>query len=258
MSGIGITGTKGDFAYAIKGAAIAAGLAVMSFATQASALTEVKLTNAAMDMTYRAYINGSETISNGITFTVDPVAPGANYDVFAFCVDIFHHISLGPINLTYLSNKGDPGEPLTTNFGTPVPTPLDAYQKAHVSALVDIGFLLNRDSPGAATSLQTAAIQAAIWKTLNPTVNITLRTNNLGGAQATNYTNAYNYYLTTDFGPVDRIYTLVPKSPGDTQRFAVGWPIEVPEPATWGLMLVGFFATGGMLRSRRVRLALAH
>ena len=255
MTGLNIGRAKGDFTYAIKGAALAAGLAVMSFAGQASASTELKLTHAEMDGTYRVNLLGhGEVLSNGINFAVTETISGDQYDLFAFCVDIFHNISLGDLNLTYISNKGDPGEPLTTNFGNATPLTLD--QKARVSALVDIGFLMHRDSPGAATSLQTAAIQAAIWETLNPG-KVSLRIDNLGGGQATDYTTAYNFYLTNDFGPVDRIFTIVPTN-GATQAFAVGWPVEgVPEPATWGLMLIGFFSVGGMLRRRDAR-ALTH
>jgi len=236
----------------LKGAAIAGGLALTMLATPASALTEMKLTHAEMDTTYRAYLAGiGEVYSNGITFDVTEAVSGASYELFAFCVDIYHHISTGPLNLTYLSNKGDPGEPLTTNFGVPTPTILTIDQKARVSSLVDIGFLMNRDMPGAATSLQTAAIQAAIWDTLNPGA-VTLKLAGLTSGQATDYASAYTYYRTADFGPVDRIFTLVPKAPGDTQRFAVGWPIEgVPEPTTWAMMLIGFFSVGAGVRRRR-------
>lgn len=33
--------------------------------------------------------------------------------------------------------------------------------------------------------------------------------------------------------------------------FIFGEPIAVPEPATWGLMILGFGGVGAMLRSRR-------
>lgn len=39
--------------------------------------------------------------------------------------------------------------------------------------------------------------------------------------------------------------------------FATNGPLAVPEPATWGLMLVGFFGTGAIIRSRRRALAAA-
>ncbi len=237
----------------MKGIALATGVALLSFSTSASATTAVQLTNSSMDSTYRAYINGSEAYSNGITFGVHEVVSGLNYNLFAFCVDIYHHIGLGDYvpDLNYISNKGDPGEPLTTNFnGTP--NNLSTAQKNRVSALVDIGFILNRDAPGAATSLQTAAIQAAIWQTLNPLATISLRTNNLvAPGQAAAYTAAYNTYLTGAVAPGDRIFTLVPNG-GNTQSFAVGWPIEgVPEPMTWAMMTIGFFSLGGVLRARR-------
>ena len=236
----------------IKGMALATGLALMSFSTSASATTLVNLTSGTMDSTYRAYIDGSETYSNGINFGVHEVVSGADYNLFAFCVDIFHHIGLGTYApaLNYVSNRGDPGEPLTTNSGTPVPTLLTTAQKNRVSALVDIGFIMNRDAPGAATSLQTAAIQAAIWQVLNPTHAITLRTDNLSGASATAYSTAYTNYLTGPVAAGDRIFTLVP-SDGRTQSFAVGWPIDVPEPATWAMMMIGFFSLGSVLRARQ-------
>ncbi|THD59164.1 MAG: PEP-CTERM sorting domain-containing protein [Phenylobacterium sp.] len=39
------------------------------------------------------------------------------------------------------------------------------------------------------------------------------------------------------------------------QSFAIGWPNAVPEPATWALMLTGFFGVGGMLRRRQAAAA---
>jgi hypothetical protein len=138
---------------------------------------------------------------------------------------------------------------------------LDQDQIDHVSALVDIGYLLHRDHYTAPekydTDMQTAAIQAAIWETLNPG-KVTLYTSNLGGQQASDYASYYSYYLNTDFaGPTERIYTIVDTADHPAhQAFAVGWPVEggVPEPATWALMILGFGAAGAMLRRRHAAL----
>ncbi len=233
-----------------KSAAIAAGLALAALASPASATTTlVKLTNATMDGTFRSYINGGEVYSNGINFAIQEIVSGDTYDAFAFCVDIFHHIGLGPINLTYVSDKGPGASAPTTTFG-PNAYPVGAL--ARVTALADIGYELH-NAGALGHSLQTAAIQSAIWATINPGV-VSLRTDNLSAGDGAAYTAAYNYYRTTNdiFAADHRVYSLLPQD-GSTQAFVVGWPIEVPEPGTWALMLVGFLGAGSALRSRRTR-----
>lgn len=243
------------FAHAVKGAAVAAGLAVMSFAVPAAASQEIILHSATMDTKYWSTIQGfGNAYSNGVTFSVSDLGSAATYDLFGFCIDIFHDMYINTsLEYHYISNKGDPGPALTTNFGGAT---LLQPQIDRVSALVDIGFLLNRDHHGeATTSMQTAAIQSAIWETLNPG-KVTLYTANLSSGDATAYTNFYTHYLNDPIAQGDRIFTIVPKSPGpQNQAFAIGWPIDVPEPGTWALMMVGFFSLGGALRHSRRALA---
>ena len=124
-----------------------------------------------------------------------------------------------------------------------------------MSSLVDIGFILERDHHGeASTSIQTAAIQSAIWETIHPgSVQLVG-----GGASVDGGLHTYQSYFDSYValkGPGNRIFTIsdVRDTPAH-QAFAVGWPPEggVPEPATWGLMIMGFGAAGAMLRRRRV------
>jgi hypothetical protein len=253
----------------VKGLAIAATMAMMAFGSQAMASTNIILHSASMDTSHWANITWTDAsgthnenaYSNGVTFSVsDAATPLVNYDLFGFCIDIYHNMYLGALNAptgyAYVSNKGDPGAPLTTNFD-PGHTIIPGPALARISALVDIGFLMNRDhvsSTGLTASIgtQLAAIQAAIWEVENPG-SVQLVTNNI--SDAADYTAAYNYFRTANLGPSDRFYTI---SDGVHQTFAIGWPLEgVPEPTTWALLLTGFFGMGVVLRSQRRMQAIA-
>lgn len=256
---------------AFKGAAAAAGLAFAALASPAFALTEIHITNTAMNTHYTATIHyaagGSETAySNGVDFTAYNVGgnPADTFDLFGFCIDVFHNISLGHQNLTYESTYNDPAytDLPTTDFGNPALT-LSEDQRKRISSLVDIGFILHRDNPGNATvNLQTAAIQAAIWDTILsvPGHDRGYVTVNNGGAHATpggeTFQQYFDYYRTTPLSG-DRIFEIYDKYHDPShQAFAVGWPQDaVPEPASWALMILGFGAAGAVLRRRQAALA---
>lgn len=252
---------------AVKGLAVAAALALMSIGSQAQAAENIILHSASMDTTYWANVGGVTAYSSGVTFSVSNVStPSLNYDIFGFCVDIYHDMYLGTLNggagYLYTSNKDEPGEPLTHDFFSATTNTLDADQKAGISDLVDIGFLLHRDNlSDPDTSVKLAAIQAAIWNIEVPG-SVSLYYGNIGGpssAQALAYSAAYQGYLDAYTHPTsaagDRIYVIADNA---HQSFAIGWPRDaVPEPATWAMMLLGFFGVGSALRSRKAATATA-
>jgi hypothetical protein len=252
---------------ALKGLAAAAGLALAMAATPASAAFLVNLNSSAMDGTYRAVLNygsitNTQVLSNGTTFNVtniDGPEPGDTYDLFAFCIDIFHRLTLGTLNDIYVSTADeDPQPPVTDGSGVT----LSLAQTNHITTLANIGLLLNRDHPGAETSLQTAAIQAAIWEIEHPGSVTLVNPNAHAAGGTTTYAQYYNSYLNLNGSGAD-FFTLTDSTAGGdrtiNQGFVVGLPggggggqAVVPEPATWALMLSGFFGAGLMIRRRAV------
>lgn len=249
---------------AIKGVAAAAGLALATMASPASAAFLVHLNSAMMDQTYSANIHYmgpggpvdyDGVSSNGITFNVTKVAaPNTTEDLFAFCIDIFHHITLGAQDDIYSSTYGDDPQPALYDGNSTLST----TQIEEISTLVDIGFLLHRDYAGADTSLRTAAIQAAIWEIEHPG-SIMLNNGGVSAGGSGTYASYFADYVGLH-GAGDRIFTLTDATFGGNgqfhaddeanhQGFAVGWP--VPEPATWGLMLLGFAGMGMAIRRQR-------
>jgi hypothetical protein len=280
----------------LKGAALAAGLAAMGFASQALATEanptgpQIELTSSSMVKTYAAYVGTSagtavDAYSNGVTFnylnwnpvTHVPTSPTV-YTLFGFCVDITHDMTLGSLpNYIYDDNFGVIADPLPTDFHGNAISPT---QLSSLNNLIDTGWLLHESQAGQSSAyvnnvnLQLAAIQAAIWKVEGGYVNINGGSSsagaNVGGAvtvapgHTETYADYFNAYSTGAYHSLadgnDRFYTIVQDNPYDRhQSFAVGWTLPgVPEPTTWAMMLTGFFGMGAMLRNRRklVRVAI--
>lgn len=266
----------------IKALAAAASLGVMAAAGHASASQEIKISNVAMDTKYEANIAGfGAAYSNGVQFTAKFYAPGnptnigavgtAVPDLFGFCIDIYHEIGLGSQSLFYNDNQGAP-DPLATDNGG---NPLSLVQQNALTNLVDTGYILHQQenaSNHAFTEMQLAAIQAAIWEVEVPTVIVhghTTTTVTLvnGGQKVAGHTETYqqlfNNYVAGNYVSLadanDRVYTITDLNHPAHQTFAIGWPVAgVPEPATWAMMLTGFFGMGSVLRrQRKARLAVA-
>ena len=217
------------------------------------------------EYTYMAPVKFTTFLGTGATPHTGAMSSG--FDMVGFCVDIFHNISLGTINLKY-----DTKYNLTTNSkyltGTPFVggTPLSNTQKLQVARLVNYGTLIYNSS-GAVTSdklNRMSAVQGAIWKVVNPSYNVYSIWNSTAINTAVNsYINTYssaNYYASlTGYGQVHGKVKFISETGkygtnAAHQSFAIA---EVPEPATWAIMILGFGLTGAMLRRSRKRMALA-
>ncbi len=222
---------------------------------------QVFLQSASMNTSRTAHINGPSGFHEyvymaPISFTafegVD--ASGPSFDFLGFCVDIFHDISLGRLNLKYDSTYD-----LTTNSkylsNSPFTgaTALSGGQVTQVGRLVNYGSLLFANAPNNADKVnRLAALQGAIWQVINPGYSVTS-----GNAQVNSYIGAYSgagYDANlTGYGPVGRHITFITEigkygTGAAHQSFAFASP--APEPGTWGLLIVGFGLTGAVLRRR--------
>lgn len=176
-------------------------------------------------------------------------------DILAFCVDVYHHISIGnyspdlvytdTVPLTFDSNNGGQANHFSG------PTGYNATSLARIGQLVNYGTLSFNDATlvGVAKDKRLAAVQGAIWEVasgrnvtgdgLNATID-SLAAGQFGSAYGTI---SSNYTFITPQGQY-------PTSRG-TQSFAFAAP--APEPGTWALMIVGFGLAGAMLRRSRLR-----
>ena len=114
-----------------------------------------------------------------------------------------------------------------------------------------------------AASDELAAVQGAIWKITNPLIPVTFDVGVYGGvaaaindARLADLFNAATSGTSLDAytGSIRTIYAR--DGAGGFSRQGLTFSGAVPEPMSWALLIVGFFATGGMLRlSQRRQLA---
>ena len=166
---------------------------------------------------------------------------GATYkQLLVFCVDIFHFFD--PANTPPITYETG----LLTRDSSPALTPLSALVSGEIGYLASL-YDTNMD----AASL--AGLQGAIWLTEYnslPGNSLTLT----GGATsrvADFMTMGATWATTKGAGATfaNAIYTKPGQSQGQTQGFVIAG--EVPEPASWALMIGGFGMAGVMLRRRR-------
>jgi hypothetical protein len=281
-------------ASAVKILAATASLAVLALAGQASAAdtnptgTAIKLTNSSMVTTYTARVGMTEgtaidAYANGVTFQYKNVVGGNIgpdvYTIYGFCIDVAHEMTLGGLNLNYTDtfNVSTPGaSKVPTAFFTS-PALDTAVTQTALTKLIDTGWLLHESETGqsadyiANADLQLAAIQAAIWQTEGAFVSIDNQNvkaganvgGAIGGSGLLSYYDYFTAYSTGDFTNLgdanDKFYTILDTATNPAhQGFAIGWPVPnggVPEPATWAMMLTGFFSMGAVLRRRKLAVA---
>jgi hypothetical protein len=159
---------------------------------------------------------------------------GPSEQLLVFCVDIFHFFDPAHTPpITYQTG------PLTTDSsgaqsGTGVPlTPLISGE---------IGFLASLyETNNSADAL--AGIQGAIWLTEYTGLTLSGGSSQVAHFQALGSAWAATHADNTTFA--DAIYSVR----GQNQGFVIGG--QVPEPASWALMIAGFGLAGAMLRRRR-------
>jgi hypothetical protein len=235
VSRIGTT-LKTLAAVATMGAAIAA-------AAQASA-AEIYIHSSSMNNPATVNISGPGLNENAysapISFVVNdgPTATNNTYDILAFCVDIFHNITLG--NLGYVYHV----QPITTDSATPADT-LTQLQLNKISSLVNFGTALY-NTGDADLSNKLAAVQGAIWEIENPDYDVT------GSTVINDYISLYESEAATIL-PVGSMHGIY-QNDFSHQGFAIAG--GVPEPATWLMMIMGVGGVGAMMR-RRQKIAAA-
>jgi hypothetical protein len=267
-----MTGLKGLLAAGIAAAAL------VGMASPAGA-TAIFIDKAEMFNPATAYITGPSGSNYPTVYAYDaPVLFTANFGTSAsantfnflgFCVDIFDDINVGinsplTVNLQYhdgaLVDNGAHGQ-----YAVDLVT-FSQMQKDQISALVNYGTQIwNNDALtdpthnlSTAVIDQLAGVQGAIWKIENPGFTVTgAPIINGHGIQADVTTNI-NLYSSTAFlstlqtGHINVVFdTNLPAH----QAFA--FAANVPEPATWGMMILGFGGIGAMVRNSRRRQAVA-
>ncbi|ODT86039.1 PEPxxWA-CTERM sorting domain-containing protein [Phenylobacterium sp. SCN 70-31] len=250
--------TSGGAKVAVGAAAVAAGLA---FAPMAQAATYI-MQSGTMDSPRTLNIAGIGNVkATPVQFDgyIDDVVDQPFSDLVAFCVDVYHAITLADYNpdLKYTDTI-----PLTTDSHPTAPKVLTDQEILQIGRLVNYGTNVFYNAPGGAARYdELAVVQGAIWQVvsgLNVTsTNATLNTriDNLAGLSYTSFFNA-------DYGHVHSgIKFLTPFTDSRvypdsklTQAFAIA---AVPEPATWAMMIGGFACAGAMLRRSRRQAAAA-
>ena len=180
---------------------------------------------------------------------------GADFTVLAFCIDFYTDTpmdnydmdtGLNPINYQY--KRG----PLTDAALGPDP---DA--EAKIGRLINYGTLLwNYHVHNEKLEVQIAAIQGAIWQIqtgltfqFHPFFDPKPQWNTL----IQNYASLSIVPAGVSQGEIKALFS----GDGGSQAVAYAIRADVPEPATWGLMILGFFGAGSMLRKARRRIAAA-
>jgi hypothetical protein len=258
----------------LSGAALAFGL---TFAPAANATTYV-LQNGFMESARTLNIQGiGNAKSTAMQFDgfIDgtPDVPFTN--LVAFCVDVYHSISLGDYNpdLTYTDDIDLTHD---SNWDPNARQILTSGQVLQIGRLVNYGTnVFNYASPGVARFDELAAVQGAIWKVVSSR-NVTAASgNNAQKLAMNNRINAlagisYNSAFNLSYGAVNNGITFITPfkekqtrngiqlitypNRNLTQSFAFAGGFggaAIPEPATWALMIGGFTLAGGVLRAQR-------
>jgi hypothetical protein len=173
--------------------------------------------------------------------------------IFAYCDDIPHHIYGGGgqdivYNITSITQNNEFDNPSTN------PT-LSAQVVDNISGLAKLGYAAYLASDNA----DAGVVQAAIWID-EYGAGLAASTYDSYGASEDAYLNGrLAYYLGLTFPAptpaLPQLLNLSNQGQIDVQgQVPVG--LDVPEPAAWATMMLGFFGLGGMVRRRRAVAAI--
>jgi len=203
------------------------------------------------------------TVFYGTGNTPATGAIGGPMTMIGWCVDIYHSISMGNIDLKYDREfELETNSKYTSNTPWYGETNLTEDQITQVGRLVHYGTALYLNGvTSVAKSNELSAIQGAIWTVINKPQGYSF-VSNASGYQSqgvsnksvinsfiTKYSGAnYTNWIPTNIGRDVLFLTETDKygTKSAHQSFAF-----VPEPATWALMILGFGGAGVMLRRQR-------
>lgn len=257
---------RNPIAGAWKAAAPALALALgLAFATQGHA-TAYFLQTASMNTSHTAHIHGPGGSDEYVY--IAPIVFKANegtsagaptVNLLSWCVDIFHNISLGEIDLKY-----DDDFDLATDAKYLTATPfsgggtLTADQIEQASRLINYGTkVYNFGVMNADWTNMLAGIQGAIWQVINgPAYTVVGDNVDLNNYISIFTGSGYKAHL-TGYGPISANIAMITET-GFYGTLAAhqSFGFAIPEPGTWALMITGFGFAGAMLRRERRRVAV--
>jgi hypothetical protein len=264
------TTARGPLGRILKAAAPAMAFAATLAVAGASQATAYFLQSGSIDYSYYAHLSDASPIDgNGpyatenavlgpILFKVNygTVASADSFDLLAFCVDIFHNINVGTLNLKY-----DDLQPFNSNSDSPASLPISVPTQQLVGRLANYGQAVY-ESTDVNKVEKLAAVQGAIWKAINPGLNVVAYQGAWGGLNSGAVNGLIDNYVLgqnmNDHGPLSSKLVFISETGlYTTDRAHQSFVFGVPEPATWALMIGGFGMTGSMLRRRQRRMARA-
>ena len=207
-----------------------AGAAVLasSLASTSAVAADLTLTHLQFDNSSTVYVNGVDVYLGEADFTA--LVGGKVETIRAFCIDFYHDITLGPLDLQYDRSKL---ETYSNGALSGTGTTMDLGTAEQIGGLANYGI-------ASTDPIVQEAVQALIWKDMGATLS---GFGSNGAAIQSEMTNLEGLDLSSGGRP-GAIYAVN----GLTQGFTTG---GVPEPALWATMLLGLGAIGAAMRDRR-------
>jgi hypothetical protein len=177
--------------------------------------------------------------------------PGTLTDLKVFCIDIMDDLRNGVFTETTLSN-------IESDHGGLAHV---LYTSAQVQNLFK--FMVYADKQGITDSLTSAAAQLGAWEIISESgTNWNLSSGNFsvsmwgGQPDAVSLANSWLNASKTQSTVGYTLHALDPGQGNQMQAFVTHLPgdqiqLGVPEPATWGMIVVGFGLLGSALRRRK-------